>query len=137
MDAREQLKVLYDEKNGADGPGQKPTERKDSPQLRQQRDRIIARLRENYAKLKTEWGGIGSYDKWFAKPLNNAQLNTVAAYYDLVPGFRALLQKNGGDLEKFFQEVRALAKLTKPERHQRLLADAQTVAMQARFITPE
>jgi len=142
MDAREQLKVLYDEKNGADGPRQKRAEREDSAQLRQQRDRIIARLRENYAKLKTEWAGIGGYDNWFAKPLNNAQLNTVAAYYDLVPGFRALLQKNGGDLERFFQEVRALAKLTKPERHQRLLADAQSIAQgkvqfdQAHHVSP-
>ena len=38
-----------------------------------------AQLRENYARLKGQWGA-GTYDRWFAKPLNNGQLNTVAAF---------------------------------------------------------
>jgi len=126
MGAREQLKLLYGEKNVTEDARQKRAKAEDSAQLREQREQTISQLRENYAKLRIEWGGIGSYDNWFAKPLNNAQLNTVATYYDLVPGFRALLQKNGGDLERFFQDVRALGKLKKQERHQRLFEQSGT-----------
>jgi len=121
MDAREQLDSLYGPK-----PPKNPSEEKralthrDAAALRRQKEAILAQLRENYAKLKAQWGGVGIYDAWFAKGLSNAQLNTVAAYYDLVPGFRALLEKSGGDLEKFFKEVADLAKLKKEERHRKL-----------------
>jgi hypothetical protein len=64
--------------------------------------------------------GFTGYDNWFAQPLNNAQLNTVATYYDLVPAFQQLLQHNNGDLEKFYLEVRRLGKLPKMERHWKL-----------------
>ena len=60
-------------------------------------------LRGDYAQLKAQWGGSNDYDGWFARPLNNAQLNSVAAYYDLVPCFERLLAQNGGDLEKFYE----------------------------------
>jgi predicted aminopeptidase len=84
---------------------------------------IIARMRANYAKLKESWGGGKSgYDFWFAEPVNNAQLNTVAAYYDLVPAFHALLRANGGDLEKFYSAVKDLSKLPLEKRHEALRA---------------
>jgi predicted aminopeptidase len=56
------------------------------------------------------------YDVWFAGPVNNAQLNSVAAYYDLVPGFERLLEQNDGDLEKFYQAARPLAKGSRKQR---------------------
>ena len=62
------------------------------------------------------------YDEWFAQPINNAQLNTVAAYYDLVPAFQALLRAQGRDMEKFFQAARDLAKLPLAKRRQALRA---------------
>ena len=123
MAAREKLRDLYRDKASTEGLRQnRPPKRQDSALLGPQRDQIIAQLREEYARLKSDWGGISDYDKWFSKPLNNAQLNTISTYYDLVPGFRALLQKNGGDLEKFYTEVRVLGKLKKSERHQRVKA---------------
>ncbi len=42
------------------------------------------------------------------------------AYYRLVPAFHRLLREQGGDLEAFYREVAALAKLSKDERHRRL-----------------
>lgn len=47
---------------------------------------------------------------------NNARLNTVAAYYTLVPGFERLMKKHGGDLESFHQAVEAMRKLKGEER---------------------
>jgi predicted aminopeptidase len=84
---------------------------------------IIAHMRVNYTALKASWGVIKSgYDGWFDEPINNAQLNTVAAYYDLVPAFQALLTAQGGDLEKFYAAVEKLAKEPLPKRHETLRA---------------
>ena len=83
----------------------------------------ITRMRANYAQLKQTWGVSKSgYDYWFDKTLNNAQLNTVAAYYDLVPAFQALLRAKGGDLEEFYGAVGDLAKLPLQQRHEALRA---------------
>src|SRR5205085_7680187 len=76
MGAREELKSLYGDKLCAGCPDAKrPRTPADATRLRQQKELIIAQLRENYAKLKTQWGGVKTYDHWFAKSLNNAQLN--------------------------------------------------------------
>jgi predicted aminopeptidase len=90
-------------------------------QLRGQKQQILEHLQQQYRKLKTEeWGGDDQYDEWFAHGVNNAKLNSVAAYYDLVPGFERLLAQNGGNLEKFYQASRQLAKRSKKERDSRL-----------------
>lgn len=114
---REELKGIYARSN-------------DSPAaLRHDKLMAIEELRRQYAQVKREqWGGYSSYDGWFDRPINNAQLNTIATYHRFVPAFRALLRKNGGDLEKFYKEVEQLGKLPKKERHQKLLlaTEAQT-----------
>jgi predicted aminopeptidase len=84
---------------------------------------IIVGMRADYARLKESWGVTKSgYDVWFALPINNAQLNTVSAYNDLVPAFQALLRAQGGDLEKFYQAVASLGKLPLAQRHENLNA---------------
>ncbi|MGA2750479.1 MAG: aminopeptidase [Verrucomicrobiota bacterium] len=88
----------------------------------QRKGEIIRQLRDNYVKTKTRWGGQSGYDQWFAEPINNAKLNTVAAYYDLVPAFQALLRAQDGDMEKFYRAVAALAKLPLTKRHEDLRA---------------
>jgi predicted aminopeptidase len=89
----------------------------------QRKAETITHMRAHYAELKENWGVRKSgYDRWFAEPVNNAQLNTVAAYYELVPAFQALLRAKGGDLEKFYQAVADLAKLPLSKRHQALRA---------------
>jgi predicted aminopeptidase len=81
---------------------------------------LFDQLRQEYLHLKAQWGGDTEYDKWFARKLNNAQLNSVAAYYDLVPGFEQLLKRNGGDLAKFYEAADKLAHEPKAERQRRL-----------------
>jgi len=79
-------------------------------------------MKKEYERLKAQWGGDPEFDGWFAHPLNNAHLNSVAAYYDLVPAFEQLLAKNSGDLEKFYQAAEALSKKPRTERHEELRA---------------
>lgn len=86
------------------------------------KEEIIAQLRAQHDALKASWGGKSPFDDWFSEPINNAKLNTISAYYDLVPAFAALLRANQADLEKFFQEVARLGKLPLPQRHQELEA---------------
>jgi predicted aminopeptidase len=89
----------------------------------QRKAETITHMRAHYAELKKSWGVSKSgYDGWFGDPVNNAKLNTVAAYYDLVPAFQALLRAKDGDMEKFFKAVEDLAKLPLQERHQALRA---------------
>jgi predicted aminopeptidase len=69
-------------------------------------------MEADYRALKAErWGGWGGYDLWFEKGVNNAQLASVATYEELVPAFRALLAREGGDMGRFYAEVRRLAQL--------------------------
>ena len=119
---RECLETLYGDTRTAEGklkaakkPLAVPPE-----QLRREKQDVLDRLQREYVQLKSQWGGDTEYDEWFAHPVNNAQLNSVAAYYDLVPGFERLLQQNGGDLEKFYEAVGQLAREPKTERDRRL-----------------
>jgi predicted aminopeptidase len=119
---RERLEKLYGDER-TEG-GQVKTGKQPRPlqpdELRRQKEQILDHLRGEYAQLKAQWGGNADYDHWFANSLNNAKLNSVAAYYDLVPGFERLLALNGGDLEKFYEAATQLAKEPKAERHRRL-----------------
>ncbi|MGD0260872.1 MAG: aminopeptidase [Verrucomicrobiota bacterium] len=117
---RERLEALYEDTRTEEGQVQAVKKKRALPpeQLRREKQDLLDRLRREYAQLKAQWGGDTEYDEWFAHPINNAQLNSVAAYYDLVPGFERLLELNGGDLEKFYQAVERLAGEPKAERHQ-------------------
>jgi len=86
--------------------------------LRQKKKAIYDRLQQQYAELKQQWGGANDYDEWFAKNVNNAKLNSVAAYYDLLPAFQHILQLNDGDLVKFYVEAERLSKLNRKERRE-------------------
>ncbi|HEX6590447.1 MAG TPA: aminopeptidase [Moraxellaceae bacterium] len=89
---------------------------------RQGKAEVYAGLQAAYAQLKqARWGGYGGYDAWFAS-LNNAKLNTVNTYYDLVPALQILLRQQDNDLPRFFAACRELARLDKAERHRRLNA---------------
>jgi predicted aminopeptidase len=111
LGTRDELQKIYDD-------AQLP----DAAKL-QRKTEIITQMRAHYLRLKESWGVKKSgYDEWFEEPVNNARLNLVAAYDDLVPAFQALLRAKGGDLEKFYAAVGDLAKLPLPERHQALRA---------------
>lgn len=122
MGARRQLETLYGiagkQKARTSVEGEGTTE--GVAEQRKQKEQILSQLRADYARLKAGWGGYSGYDEWMSQPLNNAQLNTVATYYHLVPAFQRMLTEEGGSLEKFYRRAAALAKLDKKSRHRRL-----------------
>jgi predicted aminopeptidase len=81
--------------------------------------RLFQQLKDEYQGLKTKWGGYAGYDRFFAEPLSNAHLASIATYNDFVPGFRALLKRDA-NLPRFYADVRKLAALDKDERHAQL-----------------
>ena len=121
MSTREELEKVYGDTLDKDGKVQAAKTPPLPPaQLKVEKARVFAELHANYAKLKLSWGGYAGYDDWFAREMNNAQLNTIANYYDFLPAFQRVLELNGGDMEKFYVEVERLSKMDKDERHQRL-----------------
>lgn len=86
---------------------------------RQQKAAIFQALKDEYQALKASWGGYAGYDHWFAEPLSNAHLASIATYHDFVPAFKALLRQEQG-FPQFYDAVRRLALLDKDERHRRL-----------------
>jgi predicted aminopeptidase len=129
---RERLAALYGDEPTGPGTVKAAREGPAVPreQLRRAKQEILAHLQQEYSTLKAEqWAGDTQYDAWFARGVNNAKLNSVAAYYDLVPGFLRLLALNGNDLEKFYQAVERLAKESKKERDHRLAELAKAGAL--------
>jgi predicted aminopeptidase len=57
-----------------------------------------------------------------AAPPNNAQLASLATYYDCVPGFERLLETEQHDLPRFYAAVHALARLPREQRRAQLCA---------------
>jgi predicted aminopeptidase len=84
--------------------------------MREEKHARFAALRAAYAALKATWGGHGPFDSWFAGDMNNANLASVATYYDCVPGFERELAAARGDLTAFYRRVHALAKLPQAAR---------------------
>jgi predicted aminopeptidase len=91
-------------------------------------------LREEYVKLKHQWGGFSGYDRWFGESLNNAKMGSVAAYNQLVPAFQRLLAEHDGNLKPFYGAVTKLAKLTPEERRVQLPLDT-AVRSKGKLIT--
>jgi predicted aminopeptidase len=114
---RERLQMVYTAKN----PPVPVAE------LRRQKQAVFDDLRRQYGELKRSWDGYSGYDDWFAHDLNNAKLNTVANYFDYVPGFEQLLRSNGGDLEKFYAAAQRLSKEPIDKRHAELRALARAL----------
>ena len=106
---REQLRALY----ASDAPEQ---------EMRERRDRITERLREDYREARVDNPALARYQRWFDGPLNNAQLNTFNDYNRWVPAFDRVLLECGGHWSCFWEQVEGLAKRNADERNQYLLA---------------
>jgi predicted aminopeptidase len=77
--------------------------------------RLFIALKEEYQVLKANWGGYAGYDRFFAEPLSNAHLASIATYNDYVPAFRAML-RGEKDFSAFYRKVNRLAKMDKTAR---------------------
>ena len=77
---------------------------------------LMAALRAEYAQMKSErWGGYSGYDGWFARA-NNASFGVLAAYNQLVPNFERLFEREGGDFNAFYTQVKRISALPQAER---------------------
>lgn len=83
---------------------------------RRRKQELFAALKDDYVRLRASWNGFAGYDRFFAQDLTNAHLASIGAYNDLVPAFDALLAQTGGDLARFYEEVRQLAAMSKERR---------------------
>ena len=81
--------------------------------------RLFQKLKDDYQVLKVSWGGFAGYDRFFAEPLSNAHLASIATYNDFIPAFRALLAREK-TFPRFFAAARVLGELDKAERHKQL-----------------
>jgi len=93
---------------------------------RQGKAELMAQMREEYEAMKrSNWGGYSGYDAWFSKA-NNAALGVLAAYTELVPDFERLFERDGGDFQRFYADVKRIAQLaTKAERRAALNASGE------------
>lgn len=95
--------------------------------MRQAKAAIFAGLRRRADALNHRHGGSLKIDRWFQKPVNNARLLSIAAYYDMVPLFERHLERTcGGDFEAFFQSLKPLRRLS-PEQRRRWLMNGACV----------
>jgi predicted aminopeptidase len=119
MKTRLRLEKVYGDLRDKEGKLQ-PAKEPPAPreELQREKQKIFEELRSDYATLKAGWNGYVGYDGWFGRELNNAQLNTIANYYDYVPGFEKLLALKGGNFERFYGAAERLAKMPQEERHQ-------------------
>jgi predicted aminopeptidase len=85
-------------------------------EMRVEKFREFGRLKFAYSQLRATWGGYAGYDRWFARPLNNANLVSVATYEDCVPGLEEELAA-AGSLTAFYARAEGLAALSWADRH--------------------
>jgi predicted aminopeptidase len=105
--------------------------------MRRAKDETFAELRRAYAEQKAQWNGYAGYDRWFAQPMNNALLASVALYTQWVPAFRALLADEHGDLAAFYKRVAVLAELPQVQRAEALDRLAPAALAAASVLQPD
>jgi len=76
-------------------------------QMRERKQALLKATGEQVLALEHEYQ-LPMYDLWINAGLNNAHLASIGTYYDCVPGFRLLLQANGGDLPSFYAAVKKM-----------------------------
>lgn len=120
MKTRARLETLFGDTHNEEGKVRSTDKNRDVPTsgLRTKKQQVYADFRKDLYALKAKWGGRSGYDSWFEHSINNAHLNSIAEYFDLVPGFQELLALNGNDLEKFYEAAERLAKKPKKERQE-------------------
>jgi predicted aminopeptidase len=95
----------------------------DVGEMRERKRGILAELAVEIRALEARQGvRYPVYEQWMAAGLNNAQLASIATYYECVPGFERLLAAENGDLPRFYAAVRMLARQPLAERHAALCA---------------
>ncbi len=109
---RDKLKVLYDTNISTD-------------KKRASKKRLFSLMQKKYQQLKKTWGGYNAYDKWMSQELNNSHLLLISTYHELVPAFKAMLEKENNNLKNFYLAVEKLGEFDKKDRKNKLIKLAQ------------
>lgn len=89
-------------------------------ELRIKKAAVYAKLKRKAMAMVNGKSAQAAIEKWFSKSVNNARLNSLSSYYDLVPAFDRLLAKHAGDLEAFFNDLSKLKRHSPAERRHAL-----------------
>ena len=92
------------------------------PERRAAKQAVLEAFKHAALRLRQRHPQLTRVDRFFREPVTNARLATLSTYYDLVPGFEAMLQRHPGDPVVFFAAVEALGAKPKAERHAALRA---------------
>ena len=84
-------------------------------EMRARKQEEFGRLKFEYSQLRARWKGYSGYDYWFDRALGNAHLVTASTYHGCLPSFHRLLDSVNGDLPRFYDEVRRIAKQSRKE----------------------
>ena len=116
--ARERLAQVYKKNQLVAGveSAQSATE-----SIAKQKQQAKQQMRDEYAVLKTSWGGFAGYDRFIAQA-NNASLGALAAYDELVPQFEAVFENKGKNWKVFYEAIQSITPLPKEQRRAALLA---------------
>ncbi|HEX6639297.1 MAG TPA: aminopeptidase, partial [Steroidobacteraceae bacterium] len=110
-------------------------------EMRQRKRSVFARLVEELRALAAKYGVESTLAAELDGQPNNARLASLSTYSECVPGFERLLAELGHDLPRFYERVRALAKLPREDRRA-LLCDGQrsresaVTRTSSRFMSP-
>ena len=74
---------------------------------------LIEQLRGEFSDLQIVWDDTRAYSAWMAAPINNAKLNSVSLYYDLVPDFQKMLAEENFVLTQFYDRSRQFGETRK------------------------
>ncbi len=98
----------------------------DAAAMRQRKKEIFAALVGDLQQLDARYHVHSRLAEELAQgPPNNAQLASLATYYDCVPGFERVLAEQQHDLPRFYAAVRELSKLPRDTRRARLCVSSQ------------
>ena len=92
----------------------------DAEKMQAEKEILITEMRRKYSKLSENNEHIARYARWMSGPLNNAQLGAISLYRELVPAFRNLYTLCESDFDKFYLQVKSIAKLSKEIRIEKL-----------------
>jgi predicted aminopeptidase len=95
-------------------------------EMRERKHEVFARLVRELRALAARHGTESMLAAELDGRPNNAQLASLATYYECVPGFERLLAEQGHDLPRFYQAARDIAKLPREERRATLCRAAES-----------
>jgi predicted aminopeptidase len=93
-------------------------------EMRDRKRAVFARLVKELRTLAERYGTESTLAAELDGQPNNARLASLATYYECVPGFQRVLAAQQHDLPRFYEAVRALAKLPREQRRAKLCRPA-------------